>query len=758
VGTSAAGGGSRWLLLGAGLVIVTGAIIVLSLGDSTRRAAAPGSGHGGGETGGLVFEDGSPRQRPEFEATAARLDREGNVRYFIRRRVQEVRAKLADPSLTAAQRVELSTVYAIGLISEGDTETAVKAIDEAFEIARTIPGLLDRQPDLHWSRALVYLREAEVQNCIRRRNADCCVFPLRGGGVHALRDPAEQARASFARFFDLKPEAPLGARWMLNLMAMALGEYPDALPQDVLIPPQAFASEYDIGRFTDLAPRLGVDRLNLAGGCVVEDLDDDGLLDIVCSTMQVDGPLTLFQNRGSGGFEDRSAESRLDDQLGGLNMVGADYDNDGDVDLLVLRGAWWYEDGRIRNSLLRNNGDGTFSDVTRAAGLADPPMPTQVGVWGDYDNDGDLDVFIGNESRVELEQAGATYPSQLFRNNGDGTFTDIAAAAGVTNDRMCKGASAGDFDNDGDLDLYVSNILKNRLYRNNGNMTFTDVAEELGVTAPEGRSFAAWFFDYNNDGWLDIFCAAYQATIDDLAADLLGLPHQSPPPALYRNDRGRFSNVTAAMGLQHVYLPMGANFGDLDNDGWLDLYLTTGDPKFEALMPNIMLRNDAARRFQDVTQSGGFGYLQKGHGVSFADFDHDGDQDIYHMLGGLYLGDAFHNVFLLNPGHGGRFLTLRLVGVRSNRMAIGARIRVVVETPAGRREIHRAVGSVSSFGGSPFRQEIGLGEATAIARLEITWPRSGTVQVFEHVPLDSFLRVTEGRDRLEQLPAPRIAY
>ena len=221
------------------------------------------------------------------------------------------------------------------------------------------------------------------------------------------------------------------------------------------------------------------------------------------------------------------------EQLGGLNCIGGDYDNDGDVDLLVLRGAWLFDDGQIRNSLLRNNGDAGargFTDVTREAGLAEPARPTQAAVWGDFDNDGDLDLFVGNESRLETGPPVGNFPSQLFDNNGDGTFTDIAASAGVTNNRYCKGVAGGDFDNDGDLDLYVSNLGVNRLYRNNGNGTFSDVARRAGVMEPDGRSFAPWFFDYDNDGWLDLWVGAYDAKVQDVAADYLGLPGCSASP------------------------------------------------------------------------------------------------------------------------------------------------------------------------------------------------------------------------------------
>ncbi len=679
-------------------------------------------------------------QRPEFEAEAARLEASGPPLYFTARLIPALQKLLARPDLSDAKRISHGERLAWVYLSEGQVDQAVACIEEVFAVIRA-RGLQPTAAD--WRvRGLVYLRQAEVENCIARHNASCCIFPLEGAGVHALKEPARRARDSYLAALQLEP-GDLRLRWLLNLTAMAAGD-PEGVPEAQRIDLSIFDSQADIGRFPDIAPALGVDTVNRCGGAIVEDFDGDGYLDIVTSTLDPLGPMTFYHNAGQAGFQDRSAGARLDDQLGGLNCIPADYDNDGDLDLLVLRGAWWYDAGRIRNSLLTNAGDGTFVDSTRRAGLADPAAPTQSAAWADFDNDGDLDLYVGNESRREFPEDSASYPGQLFRNNGDGTFSDIAAAAGVTNDRYCKGVTAGDYDNDGDMDLYVSNIGRNRLYRNNADGTFSDVAPELGVTSPDGRSFATWFFDYDNDGWLDLFVAAYDATLSDVAADYLKQPYAASPPCLYRNNGdGSFRDVAAAVGLKHAYLPMGANFGDLDNDGFLDIYLTTGEPDYGALMPNIMLRNDAGRRFQDVTRSGGFGHLQKGHGVAFADLDNDGDQDIYHQLGGFYRGDVYHNALFLNPGHGGRFLVLRLVGSASNRMAVGARIRVTVRTPGGVREIHRAVGSVSSFGGSPLRQEIGLGDARAIDRLEITWPRSGTRQVFPDVPLDSRIRIVE---------------
>ena len=335
---------------------------------------------------------------------------------------------------------------------------------------------------------------------------------------------------------------------------------------------------------------------------------------------------------------------------------------------------------------------------------------------------------------------------------------DRAAAAGVTNDRYCKGAAVGDYDNDGDADLYLSNVGSNRLYRNAGELRFTDVAAELGVDGWDGRkTFAAWFFDQDNDGWVDLFVAGFDAELADVAADRAGLPWEAVRPRLFHNRRGAFVDVTEEAGLAHAWLPMGAGFGDVDGDGWLDVYLATGEPDFETLVPNVLLRNEGGARFRDRTREAGLGHLQKGHGVAFADLDHDGDLDLYHQLGGFYRSDVYANALFVNPGHGSRFLVLELVGTTSHPSGAGARVRVVLATPDGPRELHLAPGSVSSFGGAPRRLHVGLGDARAVTRIEVRWPRSG-VQTIEDVPLDARVRVVEGRAGFERLTYEPVSF
>ncbi|HKX61835.1 MAG TPA: CRTAC1 family protein, partial [Verrucomicrobiae bacterium] len=200
-------------------------------------------------------------------------------------------------------------------------------------------------------------------------------------------------------------------------------------------------------------------------------------------------------------------------------------------------------------------------------------------------------------------------------------------------------------------------------------------------------------------------------------------------------------------------LTMGANFGDIDTDGYLDFYAGTGSPYFGSLLPNEMYRNNAGRNFQDVTTAGGFGHLQKGHGIAFADLNSDGHQEIISNMGGAFAGDNFFDAVFANPGNTNHWLKLKLTGTKSNRAAIGARIKVVARGPQGSREIHRMVCSGGSFGASPLQQEIGLGSSTTIERVEVWWPASGITNQVTNLSIDQAYRVKEGANAAEPIPS-----
>jgi hypothetical protein len=202
---------------------------------------------------------------------------------------------------------------------------------------------------------------------------------------------------------------------------------------------------------------------------------------------------------------------------------------------------------------------------------------------------------------------------------------------------------------------------------------------------------------------------------------------------------------------------MGCNFGDLDNDGWLDFYVGTGDPDLGTLIPNRMFRNDGGKRFQDVTTAGGFGHLQKGHAIVFADLDNDGDQDIYESMGGAFSGDNARSTFFENPGTTNHWIGLKLEGVQSNRAAIGARIRIKVQTPHGERSIYKTVNSGGSFGANPLRQQIGVG-AAPVVDVEIIWPVTGKTQAFHALPTDRVYKVREGQENLAPMEVKQIRF
>jgi tetratricopeptide (TPR) repeat protein len=619
---------------------------------------------------------------------------------------------------------------------QGEMAQAVEQWEIAYRIASAdVPNAV---PLMEEVLGVGYLHKSEMDNEVYRNPGDRCIFPMRPDLHYAQTASAAKAIQYFTKYLERKPD-DLEVKWLLNLTYMYMGNHPSGVPLKYLLPLPSFGSSASgerVGRFTDVAPQAGLKLFAMAAGVIVDDFENNGRLDVVTSNWNLCEPMHYFHNNGNGTFTDEAAKAGLTDQTGGLNIIQTDYNNDGCTDILVLRGSWIPQNLAHRKSLLRNNCNGTFTDVTKESGLAKPATNTQAGVWADINNDGLLDLFVGNE----------TGPSQLFLNKGDGTFEDISRSAGIDRTAFTKGVVAADYDNDGYVDFYVSNLNgANYLYHNNHNLTFTNIARQAGVPGV-GRGFAAWFFDYDNDGWPDLFVANFSLSVEETLQTYLGLPHKGGTLKLYRNlGNGAFRDVTKETGLDKVFMPMGANFGDVDNDGYLDIYLGTGSPSYASLVPNVLLRNKEGKSFVDVTASSGTGELHKGHGVAFADIDNDGDEDIITSIGGAQPGDSHAFRLFENPGNGNDWISLKLVGVKANRAAIGARIKVTVKNEGGEtRSIYRTVGSGGSFGASPLEQHIGLGKSAQILSIEILWPGGNrTPQTFSNVGKNQFLEIKE---------------
>jgi hypothetical protein len=672
--------------------------------------------------------------------------------YHCDGRVRALERELAALPERGPPRRRFQLLFELGdlIVLLGREREGIAVLEKARAVLPSVRGDVPQQlrDELELRLGSAWMRLGETENCCALHTPVSCILPIEGPALHSRPEGSRKAIAVFDALLaspDAADFAKLQAIWLRNIAAMTVGEYPDGVPEAHRLPPSYFAGEEAFPRFANVAGKCGLDTFSLAGGVVADDLDEDGRIDLMVSSMDPAGQIRLFRNEGDGTFADRTAAAGLTGLLGGLNLIHADYDNDGHVDVLVMRGAWHGRFGRHPRSLLRNNGDGTFTDRTFESGLADVNWPSQTAVWADFDGDGRLDLYVGNETSQGLDA-----PCQLFRNDGDGRFTDVAPAAGVTNGGFTKGVVAGDFDEDGLPDLYVPNLGQpNRLYMNRGAWKFEDVAPARGVTGPT-NGFPAFALDFDNDGHLDILALPFYVTIADLASTALGRANTADRPHLYRGDgRGNFEDVTERARLARPCSVMGSNFGDLDNDGFAELYLGTGTPATRALMPKLLLKNRGGRDFADVTMPAGMDHLQKGHAVAFADFDGDGDLDVFEQMGGAYRGDKFRDVLYENPGFAGtHWLGVRCVGTKSNRSAIGARIRAEIVDGGATRGVYATVGSGGSFGANPLRQHLGLGSAAKVETLEVFWPATKTTQTFRDVAADQIVEVTEGSDAL----------
>lgn len=695
-------------------------------------------------------------QSQEFEMKAelkrlAKLDTfPGNPGFYNSQAVRLYKQEL-EKTTERRRRYSLTSSLIWQYIFSGYPDSALFYMDKIPEHVWETARLNNPAHDRNMMTALCHLRDGEQRNCQDNHNRFSCIMPLNEEAQHKHKTGSEKAIEYYLKVLSRTPNN-YTARWLLNIAYMTLGKYPESVPEPYLVDFKKYPQDATVPYFNNLAGELGVSTLTYYGGTVLDDFNNDGFLDVFTTSGDLETNVELYLNNGKGGFDHATDKAGLVGITGGGNATHADYNNDGHIDLYVIRGGWVGENGKFHpNSLLKNNGDGTFTDVTKEVGQLDY-YPCHTASWADFNNDGWVDLFVGNENGV----------SQLFENT-KGSFKEVGEKAGLYTSRFVKGSYWGDYNKDGNIDLYVSVFEgENHLFQNNGpddngHYQFEDVAVQAGVNKPV-RSFPTFFFDFNNDGFLDIFCASYPMNTERMAQQYVV---NSDEPvieysSLYINNQdGTFRDVAESANLNRSIEAMGLNFGDIDNDGHLDFYAGTGFPALDGLMPNLMFRNDGGKQFLEVSNAG-FGHLQKGHGIGFGDIDNDGDQDLYVSMGGFMEADKFWNILLENPGNENNWITLNLVGVTSNRSAIGAEITIRATDGNDVRNFYRVVSPGGSFGSSSLQQEIGLGKCTKIQSIEVNWPSSKKTQLFKNAEINRAYKVVEGRKKMNEIKLKKI--
>jgi enediyne biosynthesis protein E4 len=504
-----------------------------------------------------------------------------------------------------------------------------------------------------------------------------------------------------------------------------------------------------------------------SGGVALFDYDNDGWTDIfiVSGTRFENAPPEatnrLYRNNHDGSFTDVTDRAGLRRQGWGQGVAVGDYNNDGRLDLFV---TYWGE-----NALYRNNGDGTFTEVAAAAGVAgtkrDYPEWFSGATFVDYDGDGRLDLFVATYTDYDLRRVpkpganpncnwkGVPTPCgqrglrpgrhYLFRNRGDGTFEDVSERSGIAKARasFCFTAMAADFDGDGRQDIFVACDSTPSLYfHNNGDGSFTEEGLERGVALnPDGMEQAGMGLavgSIRGDGMLDLLKTHFA---DDT-------------PGLYRNDgKGQFSDVTIKSGLavETRYVSWGAAFADLDNDGWPDVVVATGNvypdteralPAYPYRTPPLLFRNLGNGRFEELDAAIAGPALAERHssrGLAIADLDNDGDVDV--VVWNRNEPPSLLRNDLRSANH---WLEARLEGTVSNRSAIGATVTVEA---AGRRQAQVLASQTSFLSASDLRLHFGLGEAKS-AEIVVRWP-TGSSERFEAPAVDRVVRLVEGKGR-----------
>jgi tetratricopeptide (TPR) repeat protein len=567
---------------------------------------------------------------------------------------------------------------------------------------------------------------ANDPNYRRRALHEMAVAQFRGGRYAAAVESADQSLA-------LDPTNARTKLWLWH-SAQRAGGYPASVPAERRMEVKVGYAPTEM-RFQDIAEKVGLAKVSGGRGLAVFDYNNDGYLDVLIAAAHAG--CTLFRNNGDGTFSDRSIESHMDQCINGFAVAVGDYNNDGYPDVFITRLGFYQGEGE----LWRNNGDGTFTNVTKEAGLA--CWGTHfTACWADYNNDGHLDLFIASNLGGMFDRKTRNL---LFRNNGDGTFTEVSEEAGLHTVWPTIGAAWGDYNNDGYPDLFVSNAMgRAQLFRNNGDGTFTDVSEDAGVTE-FGIGSTTFWLDYNNDGWLDIVQFQW-SDHEDMAYTMEHGhgPERGRPLRLWRNNGdGTFTNVSRELGITGCWGTMSGNAGDFNNDGHLDLLLGNGSPRMDRVEPPILLEFDG-QQFKNISFGAGIPFTGKGHGGNFADLFGDGRLCALVASGGAYPGDLLTAGIYQPTTLPGNFLNVRVAGTKSNRDGIGARVCL----RAGGREQWREIGGGSNFGCLPFEQHFGLGQGTQVDSLTIRWP-SGLRQRWDNLPYNKTIKVTEGKEGWE---------
>jgi hypothetical protein len=543
----------------------------------------------------------------------------------------------------------------------------------------------------------------------------------------------------------------------------------------ILVNPSLPATTVDTNiRFLDVADSAGVafkhqrdnSLMPLAGGASVGDFNGDGRLDIYVTNSA--GPNALYVNNGDGTFTDTARMAGVDDPGGAGNGAAAgDYDNDGDLDLFVAN----FHDGLLGTSkLFRNDGAGSFTDITLLAGVEDhdETYRSTGATWGDYDLDGLLDLLVVRhigEQEPEVfsshNYSSVARPLSLYHNDGDGTFTNATGALynGEATHARVKGASFKpsfvDYDNDGDPDIYVVNDFgkknqANALWRNDGDGQFTDVSIASGTNvALAGMGLAVG--DYDNDADFDFYISNMGASVFLENQGLNGFKDVTDSTGTGRgiipeNDNQQdASGIAPKLAAQDMSIGWGTLFTDFNNNGLLDIYLVAGyldsDPQANLHnQPNALFQNLGNRTFADVSRQAGADDPGIGREVVAADFNNDGLQDLFLVNIGDMNGDSGVSRLLQNTStNTGSWIDVNLIGTSSNRNGLGARISTTADGVTRIREMGASQGHQSQ---SVVPVHFGFGNSAELVSIVITWP-SGIVQNLTNVPVNQTLTVIE---------------